>query len=200
MAARANAGRRWNGFVPLRGLGAFGTESWCRKSPPEPDDRPPVLCPSSRRPAVLQGTPGSAIASALAALHTCHPRPVNGYHQPGHGRCRDVPGRSRSWAEGDNRIGIVQGRGRWRRGEPSRPRRLSVMAPLWQGRARPGGAHYGTLFSAFKRRHFGEGDTPDRVASRKGPGGGPPAWRALRRRSRNELLRALPELGPTGDR
>jgi hypothetical protein len=39
----------------------------------------PVPCRSSRRPAILRGTPGSAIASAFAALYACHPRPVNGY-------------------------------------------------------------------------------------------------------------------------
>jgi hypothetical protein len=37
-------------------------------APPGPDDLLPVPCRSSRRPANLQGTPGSAIASALADL------------------------------------------------------------------------------------------------------------------------------------
>jgi hypothetical protein len=75
-----SAGKR--SVCPLRNLGAFGTDNWCRKSPPqEPDDCPPVPCWHSRRPAVLLGTPGSAIASTLAALYACHPRPVNGYDQ-----------------------------------------------------------------------------------------------------------------------
>ena len=30
-------------------------------------------------PAIRQGTPGAAIAPAIASLCTCHPRPVNGY-------------------------------------------------------------------------------------------------------------------------
>src|SRR5438128_10528363 len=57
---------------PARKDGHFLGENQCRNSAARPD------APRSRS-AILQGTPGPAIASALASLYACHPRPVNGW-------------------------------------------------------------------------------------------------------------------------
>jgi hypothetical protein len=65
--------------APYGILAPSGRKNGAGNRPSEPLDRPPAPCPSSRRPASLHGTPGSAIASALAALYACHPRPGNGY-------------------------------------------------------------------------------------------------------------------------
>jgi hypothetical protein len=101
------------------------------------------------------GRPARLSFSAREGIPPTGPGVLPGWARPRRGpadagqpptAARGHAGRSRSWAEGDNGVGIVQGRGRWRRGEPSRPRRLSVMAPLM---ARPREARRGALRHPF---------------------------------------------------
>ena len=138
---------------PARKDGHVLGENQCRNTSlgPEAPRYRSGKAASSRRPvrsrfhcpAILHGPPGQAIASALASLHACHPRPVNAHWGPTgeagraagrrHREVLGLPGGGDARALRASRSWVPGGRPAYRQRVIFRPgnARLSLLTPAF---------------------------------------------------------------------